>query len=110
MNQPNSSLLRPSAPRRRPLDELFDDGVELPADAHRVSVSGITLDSRGVSEGDSITYALQRHEPLATEHQAFRDAINGDPSNIVTMREGLHTVRTVEAVLESAARGTVVEL
>lgn len=52
MNQPNSSLLRPSAPRRRPLDELFDDGVELPADAHRVSVSGITLDSRGVSEGD----------------------------------------------------------
>ena len=65
---------------------------------------------RGVSEGDSITYALERQEPLATEHQAFRDAINGDPSNIVTMREGLHTVRTVEAVLESASEGRVVEL
>ncbi|MGO2191440.1 MAG: Gfo/Idh/MocA family protein [Brachybacterium sp.] len=65
---------------------------------------------RGVSEGDSITYALQRHEPLATEHQAFRDAINGDTSNIVTMREGLHTVRTVEAVLESAENAKVVEL
>lgn len=65
---------------------------------------------RGVSEGDSITYALQRHEPLATEHRAFRDAINGDPSNIVTMREGLHTVRTVEAVLESAENAKVVEL
>ena len=65
---------------------------------------------RGVSEGDSITYALQRQEPLATEHQAFRDAINGDSSNIVTMREGLHTVRTVEAVLESAQDGRVVTL
>lgn len=65
---------------------------------------------RGVSEGDSITYALQRHEPLATEHQAFRDAINGDTSNIVTMREGLHTVRTVEAVLESARDNAVVSI
>ena len=63
---------------------------------------------RGVSEGDSITYALQRKEPLLTEHEAFRDAILGDASNIVTMREGLHTVRTVEAVLESAREGTVV--
>lgn len=65
---------------------------------------------RGVSEGDSIRYALQRREPLATEHAAFRDAVNGDPSNIVTMREGLHTVRTVEAVLESARDGRVVTL
>nr|WP_157773417.1 Gfo/Idh/MocA family oxidoreductase [Brachybacterium vulturis] len=65
---------------------------------------------RGVSEGDSIRYALQRQEPLATEHQAFRDAIGGDSSNIVTMREGLHTVRTVEAVLESAREGRVVTL
>ena len=65
---------------------------------------------RGVSEGDSITYALHRQEPLATEHQAFRDAILGKGSNIVTMREGLHTVRTVEAVLESAREGTVVSL
>ena len=65
---------------------------------------------RGVSEGDSITYALQRKEPLATEHEAFRDAILGDASNIVTMREGLHTVRTVEAVLESARDADVVTL
>ncbi|MGP9539031.1 Gfo/Idh/MocA family protein [Brachybacterium sp. AOP43-C2-M15] len=65
---------------------------------------------RGVSEGDSITYALQRREPLATEHEAFRDAVLGDDSNIVTMREGLHTVRTVEAVLESARDGRVITL
>lgn len=66
---------------------------------------------RGVSEGDMVRYALQRKEPLRTEHEAFRDAVLGvDDSNIVTMREGLHTVRTVEAVLESARAGRVVSL
>ena len=65
---------------------------------------------RGVSEGDKIRYALTRKEPLATEHQAFRDAVLGKGSNIVTMREGLHTVRAVEAVLESAKNSTVVTL
>lgn len=63
---------------------------------------------RGVSEGDMVRYALTRTEPLATEHQAFREAVNGDPSNIVTMREGLATVRAVEAVLTSAREGRVV--
>lgn len=65
---------------------------------------------RGVSEGDSITYALQRTEPLRSEHEAFRDAVRGDGSNIVTMREGLHTVRTVEAVLQSAREDAVVDI
>ncbi|WP_114855599.1 Gfo/Idh/MocA family protein [Brachybacterium sp. YJGR34] len=65
---------------------------------------------RGVSEGDSIRYSLQRKEPLATEHEAFRDAVRGEGANIVTMREGLHTVRTVEAVLESARRDAVVQI
>ncbi|MGP9707021.1 hypothetical protein [Brachybacterium sp. AOP24-D1-21] len=64
---------------------------------------------RGVSEGDSITYALQRKEPLLTEHEALRDAVLGDSSNIVTMREGLHAVRTVEAVLDSARGNTFIQ-
>lgn len=63
---------------------------------------------RGVSEGDVTRYALTRKEPLKTEHEAFRNALHGDSSNIVTMREGLNTVRTVEAVLESARDGRVV--
>ncbi|MFK5690763.1 Gfo/Idh/MocA family protein [Ornithinimicrobium sp. LYQ92] len=65
---------------------------------------------RGVSEGDSVRYALQRTEPLRSEHQAFRDAVLGDPSGIVTMREGLHTARVVEAVLESERTGCTVSL
>lgn len=63
---------------------------------------------RGVSEGDVVHYALQRKEPLAAEHEAFRDAVLGQGTNIVTMREGLHTVRAVEAVLESARSGSVI--
>lgn len=65
---------------------------------------------RGVSEGDMVRYALNRKEPLRTEHEAFRDAVLGKGTNIVTMREGLNTVRAVEAVLDSAAAGRVVEL
>ena len=61
---------------------------------------------RGVSEGDKIHYSLRRKEPLAAEHEAFRDAVNGQGTNIVTMREGLQTVRAVEGVLESARTGT----
>ncbi|UEJ82559.1 Gfo/Idh/MocA family oxidoreductase [Brachybacterium halotolerans subsp. kimchii] len=63
---------------------------------------------RGVSEGDMVRYSLRRTEPLRTEHEAFRDAVLGDPSNIVTMREGLQTVRAVEAVLCSAREGRIV--
>lgn len=65
---------------------------------------------RGVSEGDVIRYSLQRAEPLAVEHQAFRNAVNGDTANIVSMHEGLRTARAVDAVLQSAQSGEVVRV
>lgn len=57
---------------------------------------------RGVTEGDMIRYAIPKPEPLRTEHEAFRDALLGQPTSIVTMQEGLTTVRVAEAVLSSA--------
>ncbi|WP_106507706.1 Gfo/Idh/MocA family protein [Brachybacterium timonense] len=75
--------------------------------ANKTNVWESMASFRGVSEGDMVRYALTRTEPLKTEHEAFRNAVNGDPSNIVTMREGLNTVRTIEAVLESARAGMV---
>lgn len=57
---------------------------------------------RGVSEGTMTRYALNKREPLRAEHEAFRDAILGTGSAIVTMREGLENVRVAEALLESA--------
>ncbi|MFC7375408.1 Gfo/Idh/MocA family oxidoreductase [Brachybacterium sp. GCM10030268] len=65
---------------------------------------------RGVSEGEVVRYSLQRKEPLAGEHEAFRDAVLGTGTNIVTMREGLYTVRAVEAALESAREASVVDI
>ncbi len=65
---------------------------------------------RGVSEGDVIRYAFPKKEPLRSEHEAFRDAVNGNPSGIVSLREGLTTVKVAEAVVESARSGHTIEL
>lgn len=65
---------------------------------------------RGVSEGDMIRYAIPKVEPLLTEHLAFRDAVRGEPSAIVSMREGLQTVRVAEAAIESSRTSTTISL
>jgi predicted dehydrogenase len=63
---------------------------------------------RGVSEGDMIRYAIPKPEPLRLEHEAFRDAVLGKDSDIVTMRQGLATVSVAEAVIESATTGRTI--
>lgn len=63
---------------------------------------------RGVSEGDVIRYAFGKPEPLRTEHEAFRNAILGRDSYVVTMRQGLATVAVAEAVLLSARSGRTI--
>ncbi|GEL95158.1 Gfo/Idh/MocA family protein [Cellulomonas composti] len=65
---------------------------------------------RGVSEGDMVRYAIPKPEPLRTEHEAFRDAVLGKDADIVTMSDGLATVRVAEAVLRSAETGETVHL
>ncbi len=65
---------------------------------------------RGVSEGDMVRYAIAKPEPLRTEHEQFRDAVLGKDADIVTLRQGLNTVRVAEAMITAAAEGTVVRL
>ncbi|WP_298328587.1 Gfo/Idh/MocA family oxidoreductase [Haloactinopolyspora sp.] len=65
---------------------------------------------RGVSEGDVITYAITKPEPLRTEHEALRDAVLGKSSEIVTMQQGFATVVVADAVLRSAAEGRTVDI
>ncbi len=60
---------------------------------------------RGVSEGDVTRYAFAKREPLRVEHEAFRDAVLGLPSDVVTMEQGLHTLEVIEGALESARTG-----
>ncbi|HEV7172082.1 Gfo/Idh/MocA family oxidoreductase [Pedococcus sp.] len=65
---------------------------------------------RGVSEGDVIRYAIAKPEPLRVEHENFRDAVLGQQADIVTMEQGLTTVRVAEACIESAQSGSTVEV
>lgn len=65
---------------------------------------------RGVSEGDMVRYAFAKPEPLRTEHEMFRDAVLGKEADIVTMEQGLETVRIAEACLESSSSGRTIEL
>ena len=60
---------------------------------------------RGVSEGDVIRYAIAKPEPLKLEHENFRDAVLGKPADIVTMRQGLNTVKVADWMIESAKAG-----
>lgn len=60
---------------------------------------------RGVSEGDSIRYALRKREPLAVELECFCRAVRGDKgAQLVTLQEGLRAVETAEQVLEISPR------
>jgi len=65
---------------------------------------------RGVSEGDVIRYAISKPEPLRTEHENFRDAVLGKEVEIVTLEQGLNTVKVAEAVLESANTGKTINI
>lgn len=64
---------------------------------------------RGVSEGDVIRYAFAKREPLRVEHENFRDAVLGEPTDVVTMEQGLRTLDVVEGMLRSARTGVAVD-
>jgi UDP-N-acetylglucosamine 3-dehydrogenase len=65
---------------------------------------------RGVTEGDMTRFAIAKPEPLGVELQAVVAMVRGEDSRIVTLEEGLETVRVAEAVLESARSGETVRL
>lgn len=57
---------------------------------------------RGVAEGDVVRPAFAKPEPLRVEHEEFRDAVLGKQANIVTMAQGLKTVKVAEAIKKSS--------
>lgn len=65
---------------------------------------------RGVTEGDVVRFSFAKKEPLVMEHENFVNAMLGLESSIVTLEEGLKAVEVSEAILTSAARGSVVFL
>lgn len=66
----------------------------------RIQVSWDPGEFRGVSEGDMTRFALDRKEPLRSEHEAFRDSVvAGEPRGIVTLAEGTRVVEIAEQML-----------
>jgi UDP-N-acetylglucosamine 3-dehydrogenase len=66
---------------------------------------------RGVTEGDTVRYAIAKPEPLRSELLGFVAAVRGvDGAEVVTLEEGLHVVRVAEATLRSAATSEVVAI
>jgi len=65
---------------------------------------------RGVTEGDMTRFAIAKPEPLGSELKALLALVRGEESAVVTLEEGLATVRVAEAVLESARSGESVHL
>ena len=65
---------------------------------------------RGVSEGTVTRFALEKREPLRSEHETFRDAILGIRKEAVTLREGLETLRVAETAISSARTGETFRL
>lgn len=58
---------------------------------------------RGVAEGDVTRFAIQKREPLRTEHEKFRDAVLGISEDVVTLQDGQNTLRTAEQFLATSA-------
>lgn len=66
----------------------------------RIEVAWDPGEFRGVSEGDSTRFALDRKEPLLAEHEAFRDSVvAGAGRGIVTFEEGTRVVEIAELLV-----------
>ena len=65
---------------------------------------------RGVTQGDVHILAFEKPEPLVVEHQNFRDAVLGKPSDIVSLEEGTTTVKIADAIIESYTNESLVKL
>jgi predicted dehydrogenase len=91
------------------IDTLMAD-LTFYANGHIETAWDDVANFRGVREGDVTRYALVKREPLLAEHEAFRDALNGDASRIMTMHEGVQVARVADAILTSAESGKTVVL
>lgn len=65
---------------------------------------------RGVTQGDVHILAFEKPEPLVVEHLNFRDAVLGKKSNVVTLEEGVTTVKIADAIIESYTNKSSVKL
>ena len=75
---------------------FYENGI------HEVSQDAYLL-FKGVVQGNVTTFAFDKPEPLLLEHEHFRDKLLGKEADIVSIAEGVETVRIADAVLESSS-------
>lgn len=63
---------------------------------------------RRATEGDTTHFALPQHDPLTSEHEAFRDLVMGLNPSLATLQDGLHAVLTAHATLQTSRTGDTV--
>jgi predicted dehydrogenase len=66
----------------------------------------VTQDSiahfKGVTQGDITTFSFDKKEPLAKEHEEFRNKLMGLDAEIITLDQGIETMRVTDAILKSS--------
>jgi predicted dehydrogenase len=82
--------------------------VTLHANGEAAAGGLVTGPFPGVSSGPVTTCQPTATEPFVAQHQAFRDALLGRPSQTVTLCEGAAAVAAAEAILTSAHTGAAV--
>jgi predicted dehydrogenase len=65
---------------------------------------------KGVTQGNVTSFAFDKPEPLLVEHENFRDKVLGLESDIVTLEEGIETVRVADAAIASSKNRKTIEL
>ncbi len=66
---------------------------------------------RGVSEGDTTTFAFPKQEPLKAELLSFFEAVRGGTRfGVPSLASGLAVVQIADAIMRSSDSGTVVRL
>lgn len=63
----------------------------------------------GVSQGEILTYAFDKPEPLRIEHEKFIEYLQGKSNEIITIAEGAKVVMVAEGVLKSARTGHAID-
>jgi UDP-N-acetylglucosamine 3-dehydrogenase len=60
---------------------------------------------RGLIEGDVTKFSFEKIEPLVLEHKNFRDRLLGKASEIVTIEEGIETIKISDAIIRIGKTG-----
>jgi predicted dehydrogenase len=60
---------------------------------------------RGLVEGDVTKFSFEKIEPLLLEHENFRDHLTGKSSEIVTIEEGIETIKISDAIIRIGKTG-----